>query len=278
MAAEDKEKHDSAAESAEVLVNAIKKDLLPRAIMTRKSFENAISLVMAVGGSTNAVLHLLAIAHAAEVPLTLDDFETIRQRVPVLCDLKPSGRYVITDLHKVGGIPQVLKMLLDHGLLHGMQRAVWRLEPFDRHDLAAANRMRQDRARVVRHIIDEDRAGATLGSIAPQLGPAQTQLVAQGPGERFLLHHVHAPRLAVDIQRDQALDRPRQRRRLTQERAAEQIARRRDTGAGRDHAFDEIPPRDRPVILGGFDGFLICHGTITSPSRRRCEGMTASGP
>jgi dihydroxy-acid dehydratase len=119
MAAEDKEKHDSAAESAEVLIDAIKKDLLPRKIMTRKSFENAISVVMAVGGSTNAVLHLLAMAHAAEVPLTLDDFETIRGRVPVLCDMKPSGRYVATDLHEAGGIPQVMKMLLEHGLLHG---------------------------------------------------------------------------------------------------------------------------------------------------------------
>jgi dihydroxy-acid dehydratase len=119
MAAEDKEKHDSAAESAEVLINAIKKDLLPRKIMTRKSFENAISVVMAVGGSTNAVLHLLAMAHAAEVPLTLDDFETIRGRVPVLCDMKPSGRYVAIDLHEAGGIPQVMKMLLEHGLLHG---------------------------------------------------------------------------------------------------------------------------------------------------------------
>jgi dihydroxy-acid dehydratase len=119
MAAEDKEKHDSAAESAEVLIKAIKKDLLPRAIMTRRSFENAISVVMAVGGSTNAVLHLLAMAHAAEVPLTLDEFETIRARVPVLCDMKPSGRHVATDLHEAGGVPQVMKMLLEHGLLHG---------------------------------------------------------------------------------------------------------------------------------------------------------------
>jgi dihydroxy-acid dehydratase len=119
MAAEDKEKHDSAAESAEVLVQAIRKDLLPRAIMTRKSLENAIAVVMAVGGSTNAVLHLLAIAHAADVPLTMDDFETIRGRVPVLCDMKPSGRYVATDLHEAGGIPQVMRMLLEHGLLHG---------------------------------------------------------------------------------------------------------------------------------------------------------------
>src|SRR5512134_3964373 len=119
MAAEDKEKHDSAAESAEVLIHAIKKDLLPRAIMTRKAFENAISVVMAIGGSTNAVLHLLAIAHAAEVPLALDDFEAIRARVPVLCDLKPSGRFVTTDFHRAGGVPQVMRMLLDHGLLHG---------------------------------------------------------------------------------------------------------------------------------------------------------------
>jgi dihydroxy-acid dehydratase len=118
MAAEDREKHDSAAESAYALVNAISKNLLPRDIITRKSIENAISVVMAVGGSTNAVLHLLAIAHASEVPLTIDDFETIRGRVPVLCDLKPSGRYVATDLHKAGGVPQVMKMLLEHSLLH----------------------------------------------------------------------------------------------------------------------------------------------------------------
>jgi len=118
MAAEDREKSDSAAESAVVLINAIKKQLLPRDIITRKAMENAISVVMAVGGSTNAVLHLLAIAHSAQVPLTIDDFETIRGRVPVLCDLKPSGRYVATDLHRAGGIPQVMKMLLEHDLLH----------------------------------------------------------------------------------------------------------------------------------------------------------------
>ena len=119
MAAVDEEKSDSAARSGEVLVEAIRRDLLPRRIMTRNAFENAIAVVMAVGGSTNAVLHLLAIAHAAQVPLTIDDFETIRQRVPVLCDLKPSGRYVTTELHRAGGIPQVMKMLLTHGLLHG---------------------------------------------------------------------------------------------------------------------------------------------------------------
>ncbi|NRB06734.1 MAG: dihydroxy-acid dehydratase [Richelia sp.] len=119
MAAEDAEKADSAAKSAVVLIEAIRKQLLPRQIITRKSIENAISVIMAVGGSTNAVLHFLAIARAAGVELTLDDFETIRARVPVLCDLKPSGRYVATDLHRVGGIPKVMKMLLEHGLLHG---------------------------------------------------------------------------------------------------------------------------------------------------------------
>ncbi|MBE8968945.1 dihydroxy-acid dehydratase [Nostocales cyanobacterium LEGE 12452] len=119
MAAEDGEKADSTEESAKVLVEAIRNQLLPRHIITRKSIENAISVIMAVGGSTNAVLHFLAIARAAGVELNLDDFETIRDRVPVLCDLKPSGRYVATDLHQAGGIPQVMKMLLVHGLLHG---------------------------------------------------------------------------------------------------------------------------------------------------------------
>ena len=119
MAAEDLEKEESTAKSAEVLVNAIRKQILPRQILTRKSFENAIAVTMAVGGSTNAVLHLLSIAHAAQVTLTIDDFENIRARVPVLCDLKPSGRYVATDLHKAGGIPQVMKILLEHGALHG---------------------------------------------------------------------------------------------------------------------------------------------------------------
>ncbi|HEY8185182.1 MAG TPA: dihydroxy-acid dehydratase [Pyrinomonadaceae bacterium] len=124
MAAEDPEKADNAAESADVLVAAIKEQILPSDLLTRKAFENAIAVVMAVGGSTNAVLHLLAIAHAAGVPLTIDDFEVIRQRVPVLCDLKPSGRYVTTDLHQAGGIPQVMKMLLDHDLLHGDARTI----------------------------------------------------------------------------------------------------------------------------------------------------------
>ncbi len=119
MASPDPEKADSAAESARVLVEAIKRDIKPRDIITRKSIENAIALVMATGGSTNAVLHYLAIASAAEVEWTIDDFERVRQRVPVLCDLKPSGRFVATDFHSAGGVPQVLKMLLVHGLLHG---------------------------------------------------------------------------------------------------------------------------------------------------------------
>jgi len=119
MAAEDLEKAESTAKSAEVLVNAIRKQILPRQILTRKAFENAIAVTMAVGGSTNAVLHLLSIAHAAQVSLTIDDFENIRARVPVLCDLKPSGKYVATDLHQAGGIPQVMKILLANGALHG---------------------------------------------------------------------------------------------------------------------------------------------------------------
>jgi len=119
MANEDEEKVTSAAESARVLVDAVKRNLRPRDIITRESIENAVSVIMATGGSTNAVLHFLAIAHAAEVPWTIDDFERIRRRVPVLCDLKPSGKYVATDLHRAGGIPQVMKLLLNAGLLHG---------------------------------------------------------------------------------------------------------------------------------------------------------------
>ena len=119
MANPDQEKVDSAAESARVLVEAVRRDLKPRDIITRKSIENAVAVIMATGGSTNAVLHYLAIAHAAEVEWTIDDFERVRQRVPVICNLKPSGQYVATDLHKAGGIPQVMKLLLNAGLLHG---------------------------------------------------------------------------------------------------------------------------------------------------------------
>ncbi len=119
MANEDGEKTASAAESARVLVAAIQKGLKPRDIITRESIENAVAVIMAVGGSTNAVLHFLAIAHAAQVQWTIDDFERVRRKVPVICDLKPSGKYVATDLHRAGGIPQVMKILLDAGLLHG---------------------------------------------------------------------------------------------------------------------------------------------------------------
>ena len=119
MANEDGEAIESAAESARVLVEAIKKGIRPRDVITRKSIENAVTVIMATGGSTNAVLHFLAITHAAEIQWSIDDFERIRQRTPVFCDLKPSGQHVITELHEAGGIPQVMKMLLNAGLLHG---------------------------------------------------------------------------------------------------------------------------------------------------------------
>ena len=119
MAAVDDEKAESAAKSAQVLVNAVKNNIRPLDLLTKKAFENAISVIMAVGGSTNSVLHLLAIARTAGVDLTIDDFERIRQTVPVICDLKPSGKYVTVDLHHAGGIPQVMKLLLDAGMLHG---------------------------------------------------------------------------------------------------------------------------------------------------------------
>ena len=119
MANTDQEKIDSASVSASVLVEAVKKGIKPRDVVTRNAIENAVALIMATGGSTNAVLHYLAIAHAAEVEWSLDDFERIRRKVPVICDLKPSGKYMAVDLHQAGGIPQVLKLLLNAGLLHG---------------------------------------------------------------------------------------------------------------------------------------------------------------
>ena len=119
LAAPDPAKADSAAESARALVQALKNDLKPRDIITRKSIENAIALVMATGGSTNAVLHYLAIAAAAGVKWSIDDFERVRRKVPLVCNLKPFGPYVAVDFHAAGGVPQVLKMLLDAGLLHG---------------------------------------------------------------------------------------------------------------------------------------------------------------
>ena len=119
MAAEDDEKVQSTLDSVAALAAAVENQVLPRQIMTRKSFENAMAVIMATGGSTNAVLHLLAIAHSAEVDLKIDDFEDVRRKVPVLCDLKPSGMFVATDLHKAGGIPEVMRILLEHGLIHG---------------------------------------------------------------------------------------------------------------------------------------------------------------
>ncbi|WP_368640181.1 dihydroxy-acid dehydratase [Castellaniella ginsengisoli] len=119
MANVHQEKTDSAAESARALLKAVALDLKPRDIVTRKSIENAVAVVMATGGSTNAVLHILAIAHAAEVEWTIDDFERVRRRVPVICDLKPSGKYLVVDFHRAGGVPQVMKLLLNAGLLHG---------------------------------------------------------------------------------------------------------------------------------------------------------------
>lgn len=119
MSAEDKEKSESALKSGTALMYALRKNIRPLDIITRQSIENAIMVINAIGGSTNAVLHFLAIAHSAGIPLTIDDFETIRKRVPVLCDLKPSGKYLTVDFHKAGGVPQVMKMLLVNGLLHG---------------------------------------------------------------------------------------------------------------------------------------------------------------
>jgi dihydroxy-acid dehydratase len=113
------EKVASTARAAKVLVEAVARDLKPRDIVTRESIENAVAVIMATGGSTNAVLHFLAIAHAAEVEWSIDDFERVRRKVPVLCDLKPSGRYLAVDLHRAGGVPAVMKELLGAGLLHG---------------------------------------------------------------------------------------------------------------------------------------------------------------
>lgn len=119
MANVHEEKLESAAESARVLIEAVKADIKPRDIVTRRSIENAVAVIMATGGSTNAVLHILAIAHAAGVEWTIDDFERVRRKVPVICDLKPSGKHLVVDFHKAGGIPQVMKLLLNAGLIDG---------------------------------------------------------------------------------------------------------------------------------------------------------------
>ncbi len=170
MAAEDAEKADSAAASGETLVAAVRQDITPRRILTRAAFENGISVAMALGGSTNAVLHLLAIAHSAGVPLALDDFEAIRARVPVLCDLKPSGRYVATDLHVAGGVPQVMKMLLEQGLLHGDALTVTgRTIAETLRDVPAAPRADQDVIRPWhRPVYAQGHLAVLRGNLAPE--------------------------------------------------------------------------------------------------------------
>jgi len=169
IASPDPEKADSAAESAKVLVQAIAKGLRPRDIITRKSIENAASLIMATGGSTNAVLHYLAIASAAEVDWTIDDFERVRLRTPVLCDLKPSGKYVAVDFHRAGGVPVVLKMLLDHGLLHGDCMTITGRTMGE--ELAALNPVRRDDQDVIRPWNDPMYAQGHLAILKGNLAP-----------------------------------------------------------------------------------------------------------
>jgi dihydroxy-acid dehydratase len=170
MANPDDEKVGSAAESARVLVEAVKRDLKPRDIITRKSIENAVSVIMATGGSTNAVLHFLAIAHAADVEWSIDDFERIRRKVPVICDLKPSGRYVATDLHRAGGIPQVMKILLDAGLLHGdCMTITGRTIGEELADVPAVPRADQDVIRTIdKALYSEGHLAILKGNISPE--------------------------------------------------------------------------------------------------------------
>ena len=108
-------KRNDCYQAGQAVVELLKREIYPKDIMTKKAFENAITVVMALGGSTNAILHLLAIAHSIDVPLDLDDFERIRVKVPHIADLKPSGQYVMQDLHEVGGVPAVMKVLLQEG-------------------------------------------------------------------------------------------------------------------------------------------------------------------
>jgi len=163
------EKVASTREAARVLVEAVKKDLKPRDIVTKKSIENAVAVIMATGGSTNAVLHFLAIAHAAKVDWTIDDFERIRRRVPVLCDLKPSGKYLAVDLHRAGGIPQVMKMLLEAGLLHGdCMTITGKTVAENLADVPAAPRADQD---VIRPIGDPMYAEGHLAILRGNLSP-----------------------------------------------------------------------------------------------------------
>ncbi|MFA9458764.1 dihydroxy-acid dehydratase [Halalkalibacter sp. AB-rgal2] len=117
--AETEEKLEDCIKAGKAVIHLMNKGITPKDIITKKAFENAITVVMALGGSTNAVLHLLALAHTVNVDLSLDDFERIRKKVPHIADLKPSGRYVMEDLFKIGGVPAVMKLLLDEGFLHG---------------------------------------------------------------------------------------------------------------------------------------------------------------
>jgi dihydroxy-acid dehydratase len=154
---------------AAVLVEAIRRDLKPRDIVTKKSIENAVAVIMATGGSTNAVLHFLAIAHAAQVDWTIDDFERVRRQVPVLCDLKPSGKYLAIDLHRAGGIPQVMKTLLAAGLIHGdCMTITGRTVAENLADLPDAPRAGQD---VIRPLNDPMYAEGHLAILKGNLSP-----------------------------------------------------------------------------------------------------------
>jgi dihydroxy-acid dehydratase len=164
------EKVQSTRRAAAVLVEAVKKDLKPRDIVTRESIENAVAVIMAIGGSTNAVLHFLAIAHAAGVPWTIDDFERVRQKVPVLCDLKPSGRYLAVHLHQAGGIPQVMKMLLNAGLLHGHCATITgKTVAENLADIPAAPRADQDVIRpIARPMYAQGHLAILKGNLSPE--------------------------------------------------------------------------------------------------------------
>jgi dihydroxy-acid dehydratase len=170
MANPDDEKVGSAAESARVLVDAVKRDLKPRDIVNRKSIENAVAVLMATGGSTNAILHYLAIAHAGEIEWSLDDFERMRKKVPVICDLKPSGKYVAIDLHKAGGIPQVMKVLLKAGLLHGDCITITgRTIAEELADVPDVPRADQDVIRTIdKALYDEGHLAILKGNLAPE--------------------------------------------------------------------------------------------------------------
>lgn len=170
MANPDDEKVGSAAESARVLVDAVKRDLKPRDIVTRKSIENAVAVLMATGGSTNAILHYLAIAHAGEIEWSLEDFERMRKKVPVICDLKPSGKYVATDLHRAGGIPQVMKVLLKAGLLHGDCITITgRTIAEELADVPDVPRADQDVIRTIdKALYDEGHLAILKGNLAPE--------------------------------------------------------------------------------------------------------------